>query len=156
MTYDFSPLYHFTVGFDRVFDMLDRASRFDPMTSWPPYNIEKSGEDQYRITMAVAGFSPDEIEVTHQDNNLVVVGRKQGEPEQVEVLHRGIATRAFKQNFKLADFVTVEGASLENGMLTMALKREIPEQLRPRQIPIQSGNHAIAGGTVKQLEHKAA
>ncbi len=138
-TFDFSPLYRSTVGFERVADMLDRASRVEPTAGWPPYNIEKTGEDQYRIIMAVAGFSPSEIELTQQENALLVWGERRPEPEGMQVLHRGIATRAFKQTFNLADHVKVTGASLENGLLTVELKREVPEALKPRRIEISSG-----------------
>jgi len=139
-TFDLSPLFRSTVGFDRLIDMLDQVSRVEPMTNWPPYNIEKAGDDDYRITMAVAGFSPDEIELLQQENTLFVNGQKHPEPEGVQVLHRGIATRAFKQSFSLADHVKVSGASLENGLLTIELKREVPEELKPRRIEIRSGN----------------
>ena len=138
-TYDFSPLYRSMVGFDRIADMLDQATRVDSMTSWPPYNIEKLGDDQYRIVMAVAGFSPDEIELTQHQNTLLVTGQKHPEPEGAQVLHRGIATRAFKQSFNLADHVKVTGADLVNGLLTVELKREVPEALKPRRIEIASG-----------------
>ncbi len=138
-TFDLSPLFRSTVGFDRLIDVLDQVSRVEPMTKWPPYNIEKVGEDQYRITMAVAGFSPDEIELVQQESTLFVNGQKHPEPEGVQVLHRGIATRAFKQTFNLADHVKVTGASLENGLLTIELKREVPEALKPRRIEIASG-----------------
>jgi len=152
--FDLSPLYRSTVGFDRLLDMLDQA---EPMTSWPPYNIEKVGDDQYRITMAVAGFSPDEIELVQQESTLFVNGRKHPEPDGVQVLHRGIATRAFKQTFNLADHVKVTGASLENGLLTIELKREVPEELKPRRIEIGSGNgtQALAqGNQPQQIEHE--
>ena len=139
MNYDFSPLFRSTVGFDRVLDLLDQASRGQSMTNWPPYNIEKTGEDQYRITMAVAGFSPDEIELVQQENVLLVAGQKHPDPEGVQVLHRGIATRAFKQTFSLADHVKVTGANLENGLLVIELQREVPEALKPRRIEIASG-----------------
>src|ERR671921_1428901 len=109
------------------------------MTNGPPYNIEKVGEDQYRITMAVAGFSSDEIELVQQENTLFVTGQKHPEPEGVQFLHRGIATRAFKQSFNLADHVKVTGANLENGLLVVELKREVPEALKPRRIEIASG-----------------
>ena len=137
--FDFSPLFRSTVGFDRVLDLLDQASRGQSMTNWPPYNIEKTGDDQYRITMAVAGFSPDEIELVQQENVLLVAGQKHPDPEGVQVLHRGIATRAFKQTFNLADHVKVTGANLENGLLVVELKREVPEALKPRRIEIASG-----------------
>jgi molecular chaperone IbpA len=135
-TYDFSPLYRSTVGFDRLFDMLDQASRGEALNNWPPYNIEKTGDDQYRITMAVAGFSPAEIELVQHENRLLVSGQKHAEPEGVEVLHRGIATRAFKQTFNLADHVKVTGAELDHGLLTIDLQREVPEALKPRKIEI--------------------
>jgi molecular chaperone IbpA len=138
MRYDFSPLYRSTVGFDRLFDMLDQASRVQPTASWPPYNIEKAADDQYRITMAVAGYSPDEIELVQKENALLVAGQKHLDPEGVEVLHRGIATRAFRQTFNLADHVKVTGANLDNGLLTIELNREVPEALRPRRIEIAS------------------
>jgi molecular chaperone IbpA len=152
--FDLSPLYRSTVGFDRLLDMLDQA---EPMTSWPPYNIEKVGDDQYRITMAVAGFSPDEIELVQQESTLFVNGQKHPEPDGVQVLHRGIATRAFKQTFNLADHVKVMGASLENGLLTIELKREVPEELKPRRIEIGSGNSTQAlaqDNQPQQIEHE--
>jgi len=155
--FDFSPLYRSTVGFDRIADMLDRATRVEPMTNWPPYNIEKAGDDQYRITMAVAGFSPDEIEMTQRENTLLVTGQKHPEPEGVQILHRGIATRSFKQTFDLADHVKVTGANLENGLLTVELKREVPEEFKPRRIEINggSGQTAPAQDNAKHIEHDA-
>jgi molecular chaperone IbpA len=156
-TFDLSPLYRSTVGFDRLLDMLDQVSRVEPMTNWPPYNIEKTGDDQYRITMAVAGFSPDEIELVQQETTLFVNGQKHPEPEGVQVLHRGIATRAFKQTFNLADHVKVTGASLENGLLTIELKREVPEELKPHRIEIVSGTGAKAlsqDNQPQQIEHE--
>jgi molecular chaperone IbpA len=158
-TFDLSPLFRSTVGFDRLIDMLDQVSRVEPMTNWPPYNIEKAGDDQYRITMAVAGFSPDEIELVQQENTLFVNGQKHPEPEGVQVLHRGIATRAFKQTFNLADHVKVTGASLENGLLTVDLKREVPEALKPRRIEINSGHGVKSlnqGNRPQQIEHGKA
>ena len=145
-TFDFSPLYRSTVGFDRLFDMLDHATRVEPMTNWPPYNIEKAGEDQYRITMAIAGFSLDEVEVTQQANSLVVSGQKKASDEEKHFLHRGIATRSFKQTFNLADHVKVTSANLDNGLLMIELKREVPEALKPRRIEIGtvSGPKAVA------------
>ena len=145
MMYDFSPLYRSSVGFDRLVDMLDQASRVEPSTNWPPYNVEKTGEDQYRITMAVAGFASDEIELVQQENLLLVAGQKQAESEGSQVLHRGIATRAFRQKFNLADHVKVVGANLENGLLVIELKREVPEALKPRRIEIGSGTPSALG-----------
>ncbi|SCY47895.1 Hsp20 family protein [Microvirga guangxiensis] len=148
--FDFSPLYRSTVGFDRLFDLLDQSSQIDSMTNWPPYNIEKAGEDQYVITMAIAGFSPDELEITQKENQLVIAGQRHGSEEGKQYLHRGIATRAFRQTFNLADHVKVVGANLENGLLTIELKREVPEALKPRRIEIASG------GKAQQIEHNKA
>ena len=150
MTFDFSPLYRSTVGFDRLFELADRMANVEPM-GWPPYNIERLGEDKYRITMAVAGFTPDEIELVQQENTLLVAGRKASEPEGVQVLYRGIATRAFRQTFNLADYVKVSGANLENGLLTIDLVREVPEAMKPRRIEIGAG-----GGEAKTIEHEHA
>ena len=159
MRYDLSPLYRSTVGFDRLFDMLDQTTGVESATSWPPYNIEKVGEDHYRIVMAVAGFSPDEIELVQQENVLLVSGRKHPEPEDVDVLYRGIATRAFRQSFNLADYVKVEGASLENGLLTIDLVRVVPEEMKPRRIAIgaRSGAKPMAQAEQpKQVEEAKA
>ena len=151
--FDFSPLYRSTVGFDRLFDLLDQSSQIDSMTNWPPYNIEKVGEDQYVITMAIAGFSPDELEITQKENQLVVAGQRHGSEEGKQYLHRGIATRAFRQTFNLADHVKVVGANLENGLLTIELKREVPEALKPRRIEIASGS---GKARPQQIEHNKA
>ncbi len=151
-TFDLTPFYRSTVGFDRLFDMLDNTVRPD----WPPYDIEKIGDDQYRISMAVAGFSQDEIEITQEGINLVVTGRKEAQQDNRQLLHRGIATRSFKQVFSLADHVKVAGAHLENGLLAIELVREVPEQLKPRRIEIVSGGLSI-GQThgQKQIENEA-
>jgi molecular chaperone IbpA len=157
--FDFSPLYRSTVGFDRLFDMLDQATQVEPMTSWPPYNIEKAGDDQYVITMAIAGFSADEVELTQKENQLLVTGQKKNSEDGRQYLHRGIATRAFKQTFNLADHVKVTGASLANGLLTVELKREVPEALKPRRIEIASGHGPKSGGQdnqPQQIEHGKA
>jgi molecular chaperone IbpA len=143
MGFDLTPLYRSTVGYDRLFDMLNDAARAE---SWPPYNVEKTGEDQYRIAMAVAGFSDSEIQVVQQGSSLVISGQKHPEPDGVEVLHRGIATRAFKQSFNLADHVKVTGANLQNGLLTIELKREVPEALKPRRIEIAT----VSQGAIQQ------
>ena len=129
-TFDFTPYYRSTVGFDRLFDLLDKSIRSD----WPPYNIEKKGEDQYRITMAIAGFAPNEIELVQHGGTLLVTGQK---GEQPELLHQGIPL-SFKQSFNLADHVKVVGANLEHGLLMIDLVREVPEQLKPRRIEIGS------------------
>jgi len=148
--FDFSPLYRSTVGFDRLFDLIDQTNRLEQAPSWPPYNVEKVGDDQYRITMAVAGFSPDEIEITQKENVLLVAGHKHPEQENGQLLHRGIATRAFKQSFSLADYVKVREAKLENGLLTVDLVREVPEAMKPRRIEIATG------GGPKTIEHDKA
>jgi molecular chaperone IbpA len=140
---DFAPLYRATVGFDRLFEMLDSSVRPD----WPPYDIARVDENGYRVSMAVAGFSPDEIEVTQQGNVLLVAGKKEAETAQRDgMLHQGLAFRSFRQNFNLADHVKVQGANLDNGMLTIDLVREIPESLQPRRIEIgtQSTREQIA------------
>ncbi|KTS34226.1 heat-shock protein [Methylobacterium indicum] len=143
-TYDFAPLYRSTVGFDRLFSMLDQAARVEPSTQWPPYDIEKVADDAYSITMAVAGFSPDEIELTQHDTTLLVTGQKKDKDGEREFLHRGIAARSFRQTFNLADHVKVTGASLENGLLAVELRREVPEALKPRRIAI-GGTQAAVG-----------
>ena len=157
--FDLSPLYRSTVGFDRLFELLDQAARVEPLTNFPPYNIEKLGDDRYRISMAVAGFSEDEIELVQKDGALFVSGQKHADPEGVQMLHRGIATRAFKQSFSLADHVKVAGASLENGLLMIDLVREVPEALKPRRIEIATGGQksfSSEDGTSKTIEQHAA
>jgi molecular chaperone IbpA len=140
-TFDFAPLYRSTVGFDRLFSMLDQVGGLDASTpSYPPYNIERTGENAYRITVAVAGFSEGELSLELNENTLTIRGEKQVRDEQKgEVLYQGIAARAFERRFQLADYVQVKGASLENGLLHVDLEREIPEAKRPRQIPIGAG-----------------
>ncbi|MDV2983047.1 UNVERIFIED_CONTAM: Hsp20 family protein [Methylobacteriaceae bacterium AG10] len=140
-TFDFAPLYRSTVGFDRLFSLLDQA---ETSAAWPPHDIEKVSEDGYRITMAVAGFAPDEIELTQHDTALLVAGQKKAQEGERQYLHRGIAGRTFRQTFNLAQHVRVTGASLENGLLTVELKREVPEALKPRRIAI-GGSQAAAG-----------
>ncbi|WP_349258636.1 Hsp20 family protein [Steroidobacter sp.] len=135
--FDFSPLFRSTVGFDRVFDLLDNASRVSSVDNWPPYDIIKTGEDTYRVTLAVAGFSENELSVTQERNLLVVSGEKAAN-ENTQYLHRGIAGRSFQRRFELADHVRVVGANLTNGLLTVELKREIPEAMKPRRIDIKS------------------
>ena len=136
-TFDFSPLYRTSVGFDRLASLMSSATRQDQSNSYPPYNIRITSEDHYRITMAVAGFSEDDIAITSEQNRLLVSGNRADEPEeQGEYLHRGIATRSFERRFNLAEHVNVVGASLENGLLHIDLEREIPEAMKPRKIKI--------------------
>ncbi|TXM67764.1 Hsp20 family protein [Methylobacterium sp. WL103] len=143
-TLDFAPLYRSTVGFDRLFSMLDQATQAEASSTWPPYDIERVADDEYRISMAVAGFAPDEIELTQHDSSLLVTGQKTTSENARQVLHRGIAARTFRQTFNLADHVKVVGASLENGLLTVSLKREVPEALKPRRIPIGGSQDAVS------------
>jgi molecular chaperone IbpA len=147
-TFDFTPLYRSTVGFDNLFDMLDNSIRPD----WPPYDIEKLGDDSYRISMAVAGFSADEIALTQEDTTLLVTGQKQPANDQQSYLHRGIAARDFKQTFSLADHVKVANAALESGLLRIDLVREVPEQLKPRRINIASSAAVGAGPAQPQKQ----
>ncbi|MDP4004142.1 Hsp20 family protein [Methylobacterium sp. NEAU K] len=142
-TFDFAPLYRSSVGFDRLFDMMDQATRAEPSAAWPPYNIEKVADDAYRITLAVAGFAPDEIDLTQNGNRLLVNGQKKDADGEHQFLHRGIAARQFRQTFDLADHVKVTGASLENGLLTVDLVREVPEAFKPRRIPIGGASAAV-------------
>ena len=137
MTLDFSPLFRTAIGFDRVAAMLD-ALPDAPVNSYPPYNIEKLSAEDYRITMAVAGFRAEDIELVVKENTLVISGKLTTETPQGETLYRGIASRAFERRFVLADHMVVDGASLENGLLHVALKRVIPESLKPRRISITS------------------
>ena len=139
--FDFSPLYRSSIGFDRVFDLLENASRATTVDNWPPYDIAKIGDDDYRITMAVAGFAENELSMTQEQNMLMVTGQKSGE-DTGEYLHRGIGGRAFERRFQLADHVKVTGAELKNGLLTIDLKREIPEEMKPRRIGIAGGKPA--------------
>ncbi|RWH82161.1 MAG: Hsp20 family protein [Mesorhizobium sp.] len=136
--YDFTPLFRSSIGFDRIVDLLENASRVATVENWPPYDIVKTGENDYRLTMAVAGFSEDELTITQEPNMLLVSGEKSGDDDG-QYLHRGIAGRAFQRRFELADHVKVAGASLMNGLLTIALKHEIPEEMKPRKIEISSG-----------------
>ncbi|KPQ18128.1 MAG: molecular chaperone IbpA [Rhodobacteraceae bacterium HLUCCO18] len=148
-TYDLSPLYRATVGFDRMADLLDRVMTQDSAPStYPPYNIEKTAEDAYRISIAVAGFTDAELSVEQRETELVVTARKERDEADRTYLHRGIATRAFEKRFQLADHVRVTGASHENGMLHVDLVREVPEALKPRQIEIsRAGTKAIEAET---------
>lgn len=140
--FDLAPLYRATVGFDRIADLMDRALTVDSQTTYPPYNIEKTDEDAYRISVAVAGFAPEELSVEVKENSLTITARKATEEEGRTYLHRGIATRAFERRFTLADHVKVSGASHENGMLHIDLIREIPEMAKPRRIEIAAKRSA--------------
>ena len=140
-SFDFSPFRRSTVGFDSLFDMIERSARTDISDSYPPFNLEKDGEEGYRITLAVAGFRPDEIEVVAQQNQLIVTGRKEEQAgDEERYLHRGISARPFERRFQLADFIQVRSADFDNGLLSISLEREVPEAMRPRKIEIGAGN----------------
>ena len=154
-TFDLAPLYRSTVGFDRLFSMLDQTGGFEATPGYPPYNIERTGENTYRISIAVAGFGQDELSIESKENTLTVRGEKQEKQESnSEVLYQGIAARAFERVFQLADYVQVKSAALENGLLHVELVREIPEAKKPRNVPI--GNGAGKKEQAQVIDHKAA
>jgi molecular chaperone IbpA len=147
------PFWRTSIGFDRLFDLMDASLRFEPEDHYPPCNIVRTGEDSYRISLAVAGFKPEQISVTIHQNTLAISGRvddKQGEPEY---LYRGIAGRPFERRFNLADFVEVKRASFEDGLLQIELQREVPEAMKPRQIEIKVGKPRAPDDKVKTIEH---
>jgi molecular chaperone IbpA len=154
-TYDLTPFYRSTVGFDRLFNLLDQATS-DGSPGYPPYNIERTGENAYRITVAVSGFSKEELSLVAKENTLTIKGEKvanENGKANGEVLYRGIAARAFERSFQLADHVTVKNASLENGLLHVDLEREIPEAKKPRSIPISTsaqGAPQVVDGTAEK------
>ncbi|MFC4351073.1 Hsp20 family protein [Fodinicurvata halophila] len=152
---DFSPMLRATVGFDRMMDLMDNVARYEETPSYPPYNIEKRSEDDYRISMAVAGFSEEDLNITVQENSLVIEGKKEKDNDEQEgtYLYRGIAERAFQRSFRLADHIKVTGANLENGLLHIDLVREIPEAMKPRTIQIDSSD---SDKSRKTIESKAA
>lgn len=147
-TFDFSPLWRSTVGFDRLFDLLEDSAQWTG-DNYPPYNIERSDEDHYQISLALAGFSPDEVTITAEQNVLTIEGRK-AEKAGNQYLYQGISSRPFRRQFNLAEYVQVKGASFENGMLKIDLAREVPEAMKPRQIAISTG------GDHQQVENKQA
>ena len=149
-SYDFSPLWRSTIGFDRLFDLAESAQRATE-DHYPPYNIERLGDDRYQISLAVAGFSPDEISVTAEQNVVSIEGNKPEKTER-EYLYRGISTRAFKRQFNLADYVQVKNAAFDNGLLKIELVREIPEAMKPRRISIDGS----PASNVRQIDGKAA
>jgi molecular chaperone IbpA len=151
--FDFTPLFRSTIGFDRLARLADTANRVDSTAvSYPPYNIETTGEDSYRLTMAVAGVSQGELDITVHENTLIVTGKAQKDDENGRYLHQGIARRAFERRFSLADHLKVTGASLDNGLLHVDLVREVPEAMKPRTIKIASGEPTRPQVT----EHKQA
>jgi molecular chaperone IbpA len=155
MTYDFSPLFRTAIGFDRLARLMDTAASAAEVPSYPPYNIERTGDDTYRLVMAVAGFSPDDIELTVKESTLIVSGRV-NEAQKGDVLYRGIAGRAFERRFVLADHIVVEGADLQNGLLLVGLKRVVPEALKPRRIAIGSQTPAAIANDAQGEATQAA
>jgi len=158
--WDLTPLFRSAIGFDRLANLLENSIPFEAAENFPPYNIEKTGEESYRVTMAVAGFTPEELSVVQEQNLLVVSARKEHD-ERRQYLHCGIATRAFERRFELAEFVKVESATMRDGLLTVELVREVPEEMRPRRIGIAvpgAAPKAIEGETqkAKQIEKAAA
>ncbi len=137
--FDFAPLLRTAIGFDRLAQLMDSAQAGAEASAYPPYNVEKLSEDQYRITMAVAGFAQEDLDITIKENTLAVTGRVANQGQKAEILYRGIAGRPFERRFVLADHLVVEGAELKNGLLHINLKRVVPESLKPRQVPIQIG-----------------
>lgn len=148
---NFSPLFRSTIGFDRVFDLLENANRVQTFENWPPYDIVRTSDDAYRITMAVPGFAESELTITHEPNLLVVSGQKQ-EEAPAEYLYRAIPSQAFERRFELADHVKVVSASLEHGLLAIELAREVPEEMKPRRIKIDGGQ----AGSKKQIDGQKA
>jgi molecular chaperone IbpA len=148
-TLDLAPLWRSTIGFDRLLDLIDESARWVGEDNYPPYNIERTGENHYQISLALAGFNPEEITITAEQNVLTVEGRK-AEKGEHQYLYQGISARPFRRVFNLADYVQVKGASFESGLLKIELVREVPEAMRPRRIAINAGNEN------QQLEHKKA
>ena len=146
--FDFTPYRRTMVGFDRLFDLLENQSRMNSGDNYPPFNIERRGEDAYRITLAIAGFKPADIEITAQQNLLVVQGKKGDEPSAGQFLHVGIAQRGFERRFELADYVRVDDANLEDGILAIDLVREVPDAMKPKKIPVgtQKSLSVVSGG----------
>ena len=144
-TFDFAPLYRSTIGFDRLFSMFDQLDGVEGISNYPPYNIERTGENAYRISVAVAGFTDADLSIETKENKLAIRGEKQTNAEEKsgEVLYQGIAARTFERSFQLADYVKVNGASLENGLLHVDLVREIPEAMKARSIPIASSSKLL-------------
>jgi len=144
MRTDYSPFYRSTIGFDRLFNLLDTATKVDSSPTYPPYDIEATGENQYRITMAVAGFGEKDLEIESHENTLTIKGNKaETEEGDRRFLYKGIAARSFERRFQLADHVVVSGARFENGLLHVELKREVPEALKPRKIEISNGKDKV-------------
>jgi molecular chaperone IbpA len=147
------PFWRTSVGFDRLFDLMDESLRYEPEDHYPPCNIVRTGEDKYRISLAVAGFKPEQISVTVHQNTLTIAGRANEKQGEAEYLYRGIAGRPFERRFNLADYVEVKRASFEDGLLQIELEREVPESMKPRKIEVQLGTGQLSGDKTKTIEH---
>jgi molecular chaperone IbpA len=147
------PFWRTSVGFDRLFDLMDESLRYEPEDHYRPCNIVRTGEDKYRISLAVAGFKPEQIIVTIHQNTLTIAGRPNERQGEAEYLYRGIAGRPFERRFNLADFVEVKRASFEDGLLQIELEREVPESMKPRKIEVQLGKGQLSGDKSKTIEH---
>jgi len=152
--FDFTPFRRSTVGFDRLFDLLETGQRVETADSYPPFDIVRDGEDNYRITLAVSGFAPGDIEVIAQQNQLIVTGKRADERDRGEFLHRGIAARPFERRFQLADFIEAGNAKFENGLLSIGLKRVVPEAMKPRRIEI-GGSGSPANDRIEAPEDES-
>jgi molecular chaperone IbpA len=159
-TYDFAPLWRSSIGFDRLFELINDTQRLDSQDNYPPYDIVRTGEETYRISLAVAGFSPDEITITAQQNKLTIAGHKGNEDskakEDHEYLYQGISARPFERQFNLEDHVEVESASFDNGLLQIELARKIPEAMKPRQIAIGAGTQTDKSDKTRTIDHVRA
>ncbi|MEQ1709244.1 MAG: Hsp20 family protein [Terricaulis sp.] len=153
---ELNPLYRTLVGFDRIASLMDQAARLDTVPGYPPFNIEQTSEDAFRIELAVAGFGEDDLSIEYKQNSLIVAGARKQPEAQRNYIHRGIAERSFERRFGLADHVRVAAAKLENGLLTIELARELPEQLKPRKIAISNANAGVAKTKSKVVEAQAA
>jgi molecular chaperone IbpA len=152
-TLNLDPFWRTSIGFDRLFDLVDESPRYEPEDNYPPYNITRTGENTYRIALAVAGFRPDQINVSVNQNMLIVSGTADQSQDKGEYLYRGIAGRSFERRFNLADYVEVKGANIDDGLLQIALQLELPEAMKPRRIDIKSGNAIGKDDNVRTIEH---
>lgn len=147
------PFWRTSIGFDRLFDLMDESLRFEPEDHYPPCNIVRTGEDSYRISLAVAGFKPDQLNVTVSQNTVIVTGTAKEKQGEGEYLYKGIAGRSFERRFNLADYVVVKGASIDEGLLQIDLERDLPEAMKPRRIEIKTGTAIGESGEVRTIEH---
>jgi molecular chaperone IbpA len=152
-TMNLDPFWRTSIGFDRLFDMVDESLRYQPEDNYPPCNITRTGENNYRISLAVAGFKPEQIGVTVNQNVLIISGNADEKQGEGEYLYRGIAGRSFERRFNLADYIVVKGASLDEGLLQIELELELPEAMKPRRIEIRTGNAVGKGDNVRTIEH---